>query len=307
MTENWFRWHVGTSTDPKFKTIAVRAGARLAEVLSVWAMMLECAAQASPPGCLDGWDDEDVAAHLGMARDDVEAIRAAMQGKTLDGDALRRWSRRQPKREDGSADRARAWREARKAEALEAAAAVTNGAMATVDEVGDTGEQNATERDRTQPNAGERDRTPEEIRGDKKERKITPPAHAGPPLREPDEAGEGDGVAGAPLTDEPRPKPKRGTRLPRDWTPTDEDRSFAKQRGFTEEQIDDLRDEFRDYWSGVAGARGVKLDWSGTWRNRVRDRSGGGSGPAGGNDRRGGRQGSSSFLEAAARFAARHS
>lgn len=30
-------------------------------------------------------------------------------------------------------------------------------------------------------------------------------------------------------------------------------------------------DSFRDYWAGVAGARGVKLDWSATWRNWVRN------------------------------------
>jgi hypothetical protein len=29
-------------------------------------------------------------------------------------------------------------------------------------------------------------------------------------------------------------------------------------------------DSFRDYWVGVAGAKGVKLDWNATWRNWVR-------------------------------------
>ncbi len=26
-----------------------------------------------------------------------------------------------------------------------------------------------------------------------------------------------------------------------------------------------------DYWLGVAGAKGVKLDWPRTWKNRMRD------------------------------------
>jgi hypothetical protein len=31
---------------------------------------------------------------------------------------------------------------------------------------------------------------------------------------------------------------------------------------------------FVDYWRGVPGARGRKLDWPATWRNRLRDVSG---------------------------------
>ncbi len=31
-----------------------------------------------------------------------------------------------------------------------------------------------------------------------------------------------------------------------------------------------VRDKFRDYWIGVPGARGRKLDWMATWRNFVR-------------------------------------
>jgi hypothetical protein len=32
-------------------------------------------------------------------------------------------------------------------------------------------------------------------------------------------------------------------------------------------------EQFRDYWAGVAGARGVKLDWPATLRNRLRDQA----------------------------------
>lgn len=34
----------------------------------------------------------------------------------------------------------------------------------------------------------------------------------------------------------------------------------------------DLFAEFRDYWISVPGARGRKIDWFATWRNRVRDK-----------------------------------
>ena len=28
--------------------------------------------------------------------------------------------------------------------------------------------------------------------------------------------------------------------------------------------------QFKDYWAGVAGSKGTKLDWFATWRNWVR-------------------------------------
>jgi uncharacterized protein YdaU (DUF1376 family) len=34
-------------------------------------------------------------------------------------------------------------------------------------------------------------------------------------------------------------------------------------------------DGFKDYWSSVAGQKGVKLDWSATWRNWIRNQKAG--------------------------------
>lgn len=62
-------------------------------------------------------------------------------------------------------------------------------------------------------------------------------------------------------------KAKRGSRLPPDWQPSDSDRSFALACGL---DPDKTVAEFRDYWVAVPGSRGVKLDWSATWRNRCR-------------------------------------
>jgi hypothetical protein len=60
----------------------------------------------------------------------------------------------------------------------------------------------------------------------------------------------------------------RGTRLPENWMPSDEDRAFAADLG-----LDPVETavEFRDFWASVPGARGRKLDWSATWRNRCRE------------------------------------
>ena len=67
-------------------------------------------------------------------------------------------------------------------------------------------------------------------------------------------------------------KPKRatqkGTRLTIDVLPDD-------WRKYCDEHASDLDpvkafEDFRDYWIGVPGSKGVKLDWFATWRNFLR-------------------------------------
>lgn len=62
----------------------------------------------------------------------------------------------------------------------------------------------------------------------------------------------------------------RGTRLQRDAKLSDADRQFARSQGLTDALIDRHWAEFVDYWIGIPGQRGTKLDWPATWRNRVR-------------------------------------
>ncbi len=61
----------------------------------------------------------------------------------------------------------------------------------------------------------------------------------------------------------------RGTRLPAGWTPSAEAQAWAKAQGVAD-PLGGLLDDFRDYWSALPGAKGVKLDWDATFRNRVR-------------------------------------
>jgi hypothetical protein len=68
-----------------------------------------------------------------------------------------------------------------------------------------------------------------------------------------------------------RERQSRGTRVTADWTPSLGERSFAKQEGFGEPEIDREANKFRDYWTACAGAKGVKLDWSATWRQWIRN------------------------------------
>lgn len=66
-------------------------------------------------------------------------------------------------------------------------------------------------------------------------------------------------------------KVARGTRIPPDFQIDDIDRAFAASLGIPPDVVEDETPQFVDYWSGVPGRHGLKLDWKSTWRNRMRD------------------------------------
>lgn len=66
---------------------------------------------------------------------------------------------------------------------------------------------------------------------------------------------------------EKTPAPK-GTRIPDDFTVTDEMVAWARQETPLVGAIETAK--FVDYWRGVSGQRGVKADWVATWRNWMR-------------------------------------
>lgn len=144
MANQWLRlWH-DMPTDPKWRTIAKASGQRIGDVMAVYCHMLVCASNATERGRTQSFCSEDVANALDIETEQVDRIIDAMQGRVLDDDRLMGWEKRQVAREDGAAERAKAWREAKKQ--------------------AKTPEQNATERNRTQT---ERDRTPDKIREEK--------------------------------------------------------------------------------------------------------------------------------------------
>lgn len=122
---DWFRWHHGTVNDPKFQLVARRSGASVAEVVAVWAMLLEAASAAQDRGNVGVQDFEAIDCALGMEDGRAASIYAQMQARGLvdDGGNLPKWSERQPSREresDNSAERVRRHRERkRQAEAEE--------------------------------------------------------------------------------------------------------------------------------------------------------------------------------------------
>jgi len=76
-------------------------------------------------------------------------------------------------------------------------------------------------------------------------------------------------------TDQPRASraDKRGTRLPDDFCLNSEKREWAAENAPHVDLVVALA-EFGDYWRGVPGQRGRKLDWDATWRNRLRELEG---------------------------------
>ncbi|MGZ8317567.1 MAG: hypothetical protein ACXWVD_00560 [Telluria sp.] len=144
MANPWFRLWTDMVNDPKWRTIARVSGQSIGNVIATYVHMMTLASNAAERGRIEGWRDEDIGTALDIEDHQVAAIRAAMQGRVLDGDYLAGWEKRQPVREDGSAERAKAWREQQKAAALAEQQAGAAAAPAAA---------------RTRSNAGERART----------------------------------------------------------------------------------------------------------------------------------------------------
>lgn len=112
---DWFRWHHGSVNDPKFGLVARKAGARLGDVLAVWALVLEQASASTERGQFSEIDGEATDFLLGAEDGTTARILEAMQSRSLlTGDRVTRWEERQPKRErvdSTAAERKRAQRE----------------------------------------------------------------------------------------------------------------------------------------------------------------------------------------------------
>ena len=72
-----------------------------------------------------------------------------------------------------------------------------------------------------------------------------------------------------PITSIGVAKATKGTRFTLDAIPEEWILFCKKERSDLNPSV--VFDGFKDYWVSVAGAKGVKLDWSATWRNWVRN------------------------------------
>jgi len=62
----------------------------------------------------------------------------------------------------------------------------------------------------------------------------------------------------------------RGARLKADWRPSADNWTYAIAQGFSETEVERVVEDFRDYWIAQPGQKGVKLDWTATWRRWIR-------------------------------------
>jgi hypothetical protein len=131
---DWFRWHHGSVTDPKFQLVAKKAGVRLGDVIAVWAFVLEKASADANRGTIGPIDFETLDFLLGTEEGTAARILDAMTGRGLIvGSKVAKWDERQAKREredDSAAERKRQQRE-REAAVRQGAPASTTGEHVT--------------------------------------------------------------------------------------------------------------------------------------------------------------------------------
>jgi hypothetical protein len=84
------------------------------------------------------------------------------------------------------------------------------------------------------------------------------------------EGGPGGDPQNLPVAAKAAPADTRGKRLPENWRPSDETIAAMREQ-FPHVDLKAVHEEFIDYWRAIPGAKGRKLDWDGTWRNRVRE------------------------------------
>lgn len=101
-------------TDPKWRVISRKSGASVSEVISVAIGLMTSASENEGGRGVYTVEPEDIAACLDLDEEVVDAILAAMQGRLIEGGKIINWDKRQPKREDTSTERTRAWRERKK-------------------------------------------------------------------------------------------------------------------------------------------------------------------------------------------------
>lgn len=89
-------------------------------------------------------------------------------------------------------------------------------------------------------------------------------SHTTPTRPDPEASNEASVGDGKP----PQPR-KRGTRVPEPFEINESMRAWAKEHAPLVE-LEFHTAEFVDFWRGVSGQKGVKLDWEATWRNRMR-------------------------------------
>lgn len=240
---DWFRWHHGSVTDPKFQLVARKAGVRLPDVLAVWAFVLEKASASDERGNFGEIDCEAVDCLFGLDDGQTALILEHMGARGLVRESqIAAWDKRQPKRErddPGATDRKRNQR------ARDAA------------NTGQDTPQTADDGHVTPCHATSRQKTPrgeERREEEKREEKDTSSSTV-------------VGAAGAARTAEPK-----AVALPKDWQLPKAwgDWAMSEFPHWTADIVRLEADKFADHWRGKSGKDARKADWPATWRNWCR-------------------------------------
>lgn len=163
-------------------------------------------------------------------------VDSGLWSRTGDGYQFKDWADYQPLKETVEAERRAAQ------DRMRSVRAKKKGVRAN--DADGSGEQDAN----VQPN---RDRSSDEVR-------VTPSQPIPVPI-----------PAHPSSKDEKEPAPMRGTRVPSDFVITDDMRSWAATE-VPNVDVDKKLAEWIDFWKGVPGRGGVKIDWLATWKNGMR-------------------------------------
>jgi hypothetical protein len=168
MALTWLRLYHGTASDPKWIVVGRKVGVPPGMVYATWCAVLEYASENTPRGSAKGFDIEAFAAFAGWEETDIAKVMDAFRSKRLinPGGSLAAWPKRNPKREDASAERVRMHRQRKAAQA--------NGPRVT------------------QGNAAKRAVTPDEMRVDERREQITETEKDTPPVVPPLQQAVGD-------------------------------------------------------------------------------------------------------------------
>lgn len=268
---DWFRWHQGSTTDPKFQLVARKCGRSVAEVIAMWAVVLEAANAQELRGQHGNLDFESIDCQLGLQDGAAQDIYTALCDRGLVDKfqgLVKAWDKRQPRREreavESSTDRVRRHRAK--------AAPVNESATETVGFDGDSPASSSlafhgVTSDETPCNAMEHQKQPrgEERRREESNTSFSEQRVGAPPVNASPLAPPAAGSAKNSGADRSR----QGTMLPADWSLPDPWRAFcASERP----DLDPLAvaPRFADHWHSTPGAKGRKTDWFATWRNWVR-------------------------------------
>lgn len=100
MAESWVRLWAGTTTDPKWQTIARKSRQPRHLVMALFMHLLMLANDAEDRGDVSAVSIEDAASALDCDEDQIAAILEAMHGRVIEDGRLSGWEKRQPARND---------------------------------------------------------------------------------------------------------------------------------------------------------------------------------------------------------------